>query len=149
MTTADFHETRTCLIILIQISSWKLEERFIYQHSVRNNNYSLTDGRTEVFGVSVRLHLTRKEPKSHQLTNLNIREWLLFSAAPDLAVAILSHSFPSSVPRLLSSVKSHTRWSSLSSSSACGRHNTDAQLHGLLHPHLSAYHTQNRAKVVP
>lgn len=72
----------------------------------------------------------------------------VISAALDLAVTILSYCFPSSVPCYLSSVKSHTRWSTLSSSSACDHQNTDAQLQGLLHPHLSAYLTQNRAKVV-
>jgi hypothetical protein len=63
MTTADFHKTRACLIILIQIRSRKLEERFTYQHSVTDSNNSLTDGRTDVCGLSVRLRFTSKITK--------------------------------------------------------------------------------------
>jgi len=77
MTTTDFHETRVCLTIFIKIILWKLEERFIYQHSVTDNTNSLTDGQTDVCVLCVRLRLTAKEPKIHQLTTINIRDWLL------------------------------------------------------------------------
>jgi hypothetical protein len=42
-----FSRNSSLLDILIEIIAWKLEEQFIYQHSVTDNSNSLTDGRTD------------------------------------------------------------------------------------------------------
>jgi hypothetical protein len=53
LTTGDFHETRACWTTLIQTSSWKFDELFICRHLVTNNTNGLTDGRTDMCGLTL------------------------------------------------------------------------------------------------